>query len=90
MSSHEFRENAEECIGWAKTARSNREREIFLQMAEAWHVAAFRAEIREQAMTTELAPSLSSLAHAKTLLTDFAKTCTTARTVQTNPISPKT
>jgi predicted ATPase len=41
---NEFRENAEECIGWAQTARSDRERQIFLQMAEAWMEAAARRE----------------------------------------------
>ena len=60
MSSSEFRENAEECRGWAETARSDRERELFLQMAEAWFAAALHAESRE-ATATELAPSLSSL-----------------------------
>jgi hypothetical protein len=39
---NEFRENANECLGWAKTARSDRERRIFLQMAEAWREAAAR------------------------------------------------
>ncbi len=39
---NEFRENADECLGWAKTARSDRERRIFLQMAEAWLEAAAR------------------------------------------------
>ena len=33
-SSKECREFADECMGWAKTARSERERRIFLQMAE--------------------------------------------------------
>ncbi len=39
---NEFRENADECLGWAKTARSDRERRIFLEMAEAWLEAAAR------------------------------------------------
>jgi hypothetical protein len=68
MLSSEFRENAEECRGWAKTARSDRERQIFLQMAEAWRAAAFRSEILEQSVqsaATELVPSLSSLGARK-------------------------
>src|SRR4030088_937514 len=32
----ELRENAEECMGWARSARSDKERSIFLQMARAW------------------------------------------------------
>jgi hypothetical protein len=58
MSTNEFRDNAEECTDWANTARSDRERKIFLQMAEAWHAAAVLSEIREQCM---LAPNLDSL-----------------------------
>ena len=44
-SAKEFRDNAEECIGWARTARSDREREIFLQMARTWIEAAERLEM---------------------------------------------
>ena len=29
MSANEYREFADECMGWAKTARSNQERQIF-------------------------------------------------------------
>ena len=36
MSSKEYREFADECLHWAKTARSDREKRIFLQMAETW------------------------------------------------------
>ena len=45
MSSKEFRENADECMDWARTARGDRERAIFLQMAEAWLQAAIRLEV---------------------------------------------
>jgi hypothetical protein len=34
VSAKELRENAKECLDWARTARSDRERAIFLQMAE--------------------------------------------------------
>ena len=43
-SAEEYREFAEECLGWARTARSERERRIFLPMAEAWLEAAARSE----------------------------------------------
>jgi hypothetical protein len=43
-SAHEYRENAEECIGWARTARADQEREIFLQIARTWIEAAERLE----------------------------------------------
>ena len=36
----EFRELAEEAMGWARTARSEHEREIFLQIARTWLQAA--------------------------------------------------
>jgi hypothetical protein len=39
-SAEEFRDYADECLGWAKTAKSDREREIFLQMARTWLEAA--------------------------------------------------
>jgi len=44
VSPKELRENAEECMDWARTARSDRERAIFLQMAETWLQAADRLE----------------------------------------------
>jgi hypothetical protein len=40
----ELRENAEECMGWARSARSDKERSIFLQMARAWSEVAVRRE----------------------------------------------
>lgn len=36
MSPKELREFAEECREWAKSARSDQERRIFLQMARTW------------------------------------------------------
>jgi hypothetical protein len=39
----EYREYADECLGWAKTAKSDKEREIFLQMAQTWLEGAYRA-----------------------------------------------
>jgi hypothetical protein len=44
MGSVEFRANAEEHLDWARTARTDRGREIFLQMAKVWLEAAARAE----------------------------------------------
>ena len=46
MSATEFRENADECMDRASTARSDRERAIFLQMAETWLQAATLASRR--------------------------------------------
>jgi hypothetical protein len=40
MSAAKFREFAAEHLDWAKTATSDRERETFQQMAEAWLEAA--------------------------------------------------
>jgi hypothetical protein len=48
MSSKKYREFVDECMHWAKTARSDREKRIFLQMAETWLKAAVLAERREQ------------------------------------------
>jgi hypothetical protein len=44
MPSNEFLEFVEECLDWAKAARSGDERNIFLQMAQAWLDAARRSE----------------------------------------------
>jgi hypothetical protein len=41
--SEQYRAYADECFGWAKTAKSDREREIFIQMAQTWLAAAVRA-----------------------------------------------
>jgi len=45
LSSQEFRDFAHECLAWAKTAKSDNERDIFLQMAQVWLEAAVRSEI---------------------------------------------
>jgi hypothetical protein len=43
-SVREFQGFADECLGWAKTAKSDRERDIFLKMAESWIRAAILAD----------------------------------------------
>jgi len=48
--SKEYRELADECLGWAKSARTDRERHIFLGMAETWLRAAALADQREKKM----------------------------------------
>jgi hypothetical protein len=40
MSAVEFREYAAEHLDWARTAKSDRERQTFEQMAQAWLEAA--------------------------------------------------
>jgi len=45
-SSDEYREFANECMGWAKTARTDRERDLFLDIAKTWLEAAVRLEAR--------------------------------------------
>jgi hypothetical protein len=46
-SAEEYQAYADECLDWAKTARSQREREIFLEMAKTWAAAALIAKKRE-------------------------------------------
>jgi hypothetical protein len=48
VSSKQHREFADKCLGWAKIARSDQERMIFLQMAETWLQAADLADQRER------------------------------------------
>src|SRR4029079_3616378 len=56
-SAKEYRENANECLGWARTAKTDRERDIFLQMARAWLDAAARLERASQPPNAPSAPS---------------------------------
>ena len=44
MSSNEFRDFSDECLGWAKTAKSDNECDIFLQMAQFWLEVAIGSE----------------------------------------------
>jgi hypothetical protein len=60
VSSKQYREFADECIHWAKTARSDREKRIFLQMAETWLKAAVLADRREQREATASKPQQRS------------------------------
>jgi len=46
-SAEEYQAYADECLGWAKTAQTEREREIFLQMAKTWIAAALLAKERD-------------------------------------------
>ena len=50
----EYRDNAVECMDWARTARGYRERAIFLQMVETWLQAAARADGRQERVELEL------------------------------------
>ncbi len=45
MSAKEYREYAEECMGWAKSARTDKERVTFLEMAKTWLQAAALADL---------------------------------------------
>jgi hypothetical protein len=46
-SAKEYREYATECMEWAKSAKTDQERDIFLQMAKSWMEAALIAGGRE-------------------------------------------
>jgi hypothetical protein len=58
FSAKEYREYADECMGWAKSAKTAKERDIFLQMAKAWRDAALIARDRRapSPATSDLAP----------------------------------
>jgi hypothetical protein len=43
-AAQQYRENAAECVGWARTARTDKERATFFQMARTWIEAAERLE----------------------------------------------
>jgi hypothetical protein len=40
----EYRQYADECLAWAKSAKTDHERDIFLQMAKTWTEAALLAK----------------------------------------------
>jgi hypothetical protein len=46
-SAEEYRKYADECLGWAKAAKSDKEREAFLDMAKAWLAAIHHAAIHQ-------------------------------------------
>jgi hypothetical protein len=56
----EYRQCAEECLAYAKQARTGSEREIFLKLAEGWLLAAKVAN-RLTATTRGTRPSTPSL-----------------------------
>ena len=44
MSARDFRQYADECLDSAKTAKSDKDRRSFLQLAETWLKAAAQSE----------------------------------------------
>jgi hypothetical protein len=60
-SVEELRAYADEHLGWAKTARTDRERNIFLQMAKTWLEAA--AQVDSRMPLTEPSPTGSVTDH---------------------------
>jgi hypothetical protein len=46
-SATEYREYADECFAWAKQAKTDSERDIFLQMARTWMEAALISKERD-------------------------------------------
>jgi hypothetical protein len=59
-------DRAAECMGWAKTARSDQERVTFLEMAQAWSQAAVVAE-RKSPFRNGAAPPAHSASCASSL-----------------------
>ena len=51
----QYRRNADECMEWAKTAKSDFERNTFLQMAQTWLAAAIIADGRRRGRKATLA-----------------------------------
>jgi hypothetical protein len=45
-TAEEYRQYADECIAWAKQAKTDSERDILLQMAKTWMEAALIAKER--------------------------------------------
>ena len=53
-SAKEFYDYADEHFGWAETAKTERERAIFLQMAAAWLEVAQRWETKGGSPTSQI------------------------------------
>jgi hypothetical protein len=64
MSAKNFREYADECLGWAKTAKSDKERRSYLQMAETWLKAAAQYEALDRPPPPHDTPPLSPSSEA--------------------------
>ena len=62
-SAKQFQEYAEECLDWAKSARTDQEREIFLQMAQTWMEAAMLAS-KEPALPERRHPKSADNNHS--------------------------
>lgn len=58
-SAEDYRSCAQECFDWARTAKSERERDIFLEMTRTWLVAAARA-VKALDRVAELQPRRKS------------------------------
>jgi len=43
----QYRGYADECFGWAQAAKTERAREIFIQMAQTWLTASVRAGVAD-------------------------------------------
>jgi hypothetical protein len=53
-SAKEFRALAQECLDWAKAAKSEQERAAFMQMADTWIEAATRLEVDTDKLTEKV------------------------------------
>jgi hypothetical protein len=60
-AAEQYREFAQECMDWAKTAKTDRERDIFLQMAKTWFAAAIRAGDDPANLQLEMLPTLPTI-----------------------------
>ena len=61
-SAEKFYDYADEHFGWAETAKTERERAVFLQMAAAWLEVAQSWEISAKRRTSKLRQRLNSAA----------------------------
>jgi hypothetical protein len=62
-SVEEYRQYAEECLGWAKHAKTDTERDLFLKMAEDWLRAAtlLGASVTRPTCSESAAPPLAAV-----------------------------
>jgi hypothetical protein len=64
-SAQDFRDYADECLEWARTAKSDQERRIFRQMAYTWwNIARLTEEGRSLENLADIFPILVSTAES--------------------------
>jgi hypothetical protein len=73
VSAQDYRAYADECLDWARTAKTDQERKIFRQMAMTWwNIARLTAEGRSLENIADIFPVTADSDHDRTHKRDVA------------------